>query len=372
MAWFLPDFYIGPESVTAHEFGHQYWYGIVATNESEEAWLDEGINTYSTMRLMDATVLKPRPGATLSALFRFAFFRVLGSGIPLDLGFHEFNVNDFVGFRQTPFQETTSTLLGYPIVPFSLNLPGLSSGYLAARRDAFARGGKEDPLETVSWEFYPGSYHDTVYSKTALVLKTLEAKLGAEKMAGILKEYVARRKFTHPKAEDFLSIAGEVGGTDLTSFADQLIYGTARVDFAVESVRSRRLQSPQGYLPSKRVGDPPTESRGGDAAGEMYESEVVVRNLGDAVLPVDLLVTFEDGSTAREGWDGKARWRRYSYVRPSKARSATIDPDRVYMVDPDFNNNSYTLRRQNAAVCKLTVVWLFWLQNYLHLVSSLS
>jgi hypothetical protein len=35
------------DGATVHEFGHQYWYGMVATNEFEEPWLDEGINSYS-------------------------------------------------------------------------------------------------------------------------------------------------------------------------------------------------------------------------------------------------------------------------------------------------------------------------------------
>src|SRR3972149_5919831 len=35
------------ELVTIHEFGHQYWYGLVGNNEFEEAWLDEGLNQYS-------------------------------------------------------------------------------------------------------------------------------------------------------------------------------------------------------------------------------------------------------------------------------------------------------------------------------------
>ena len=43
-----------PEVVTEHEFGHQYWYGMVATNEFEEAWLDEGINSYTEVKVMDA------------------------------------------------------------------------------------------------------------------------------------------------------------------------------------------------------------------------------------------------------------------------------------------------------------------------------
>ena len=44
-----------PESVTVHEAGHQFWYGLVATNEFEEAWLDEGINSYYEMVVMEET-----------------------------------------------------------------------------------------------------------------------------------------------------------------------------------------------------------------------------------------------------------------------------------------------------------------------------
>jgi len=44
---------LSPEQVIVHEFGHGYWYGLVASNEFEEAWLDEGINTYSTGKVTD-------------------------------------------------------------------------------------------------------------------------------------------------------------------------------------------------------------------------------------------------------------------------------------------------------------------------------
>ena len=42
-----------PEDVTVHEAGHQFWYGVVATNEFEHAWMDEGFNTFSTARTLD-------------------------------------------------------------------------------------------------------------------------------------------------------------------------------------------------------------------------------------------------------------------------------------------------------------------------------
>ena len=42
-----------PAGVTIHEFNHQYWYGLLASNEFEEAWLDEGFTTYMTYKTMD-------------------------------------------------------------------------------------------------------------------------------------------------------------------------------------------------------------------------------------------------------------------------------------------------------------------------------
>src|SRR5688572_654777 len=50
--WLAPAASQTPESTTAHEVGHQWWYGMVATNEFEHAWMDEGINTYATARVL--------------------------------------------------------------------------------------------------------------------------------------------------------------------------------------------------------------------------------------------------------------------------------------------------------------------------------
>ena len=47
------DRVLAPEGVTVHEFGHQYWQSMVASNEFEESWLDEGFNSYSTGKVME-------------------------------------------------------------------------------------------------------------------------------------------------------------------------------------------------------------------------------------------------------------------------------------------------------------------------------
>ncbi len=48
--WLAPAHVTTPEGVTVHEAGHQFWYGIVGNNEFEDAWMDEGFNTFSTAR----------------------------------------------------------------------------------------------------------------------------------------------------------------------------------------------------------------------------------------------------------------------------------------------------------------------------------
>src|SRR5204862_2267733 len=48
--WRAPARVTTPEGVTVHEAGHQFWYGIVGNNEFEDAWMDEGFNTFSTAR----------------------------------------------------------------------------------------------------------------------------------------------------------------------------------------------------------------------------------------------------------------------------------------------------------------------------------
>jgi hypothetical protein len=50
--WLTPASSQTPEGTTAHEVGHQWWYGMVATNEFEHAWMDEGFNTYATARVL--------------------------------------------------------------------------------------------------------------------------------------------------------------------------------------------------------------------------------------------------------------------------------------------------------------------------------
>jgi hypothetical protein len=179
-----------PELVAVHEFGHNYFYGMVATNEFEEAWMDEGFTQYYETRIMDATY-----GASTSVLSL--------AGVHL---------GDFEMAR-----------LGYT---------GMPDPYIA-------------PITTPVWKFprYGGSL---TYFKTNVVLKTLEGLLGTVVMDSIMKVYFQRWKFRHPCGRDFVAVVNELApaltghrfGPDMNTFFDQTLYGTGICDYELSSVRT--------------------------------------------------------------------------------------------------------------------------------------
>ena len=91
---------------------------------------------------------------------------------------------------------------------------------------------------------------------------------------------------------------------------------------------------------------------------------MVVRRLGEAIFPLDVLVRFENGEEVRERWDGRERWKAYTYDRPVRARTAEVDPARVLLLDVNYTNNSRTLApKAEEAATKWSLKWMVWLQD---------
>jgi Peptidase family M1 domain len=181
-AWWMPKGFLLPEITVVHEFGHQYWYGMVATNEFEDAWLDEGINSYLEAKVMD---------------------HLYGKG--------------------------TS----------SLNFPWGQLGDDAYLRGEYMIAPDLDPIARFAWKFYDdNSYAGIEYGKTATTLLTLEKIIGEETMLRALHTYFLRYRFTHPTGEDFLKTVEEVSGKDLRWYFDQAVYGTNILDYEILDVHS--------------------------------------------------------------------------------------------------------------------------------------
>lgn len=276
-----------------HEIAHQWWYGMVASNEFQEAWLDEGFAVYSQRR-----ALEKRFGRRASLL----------------------------------------------------DLWGIESSELDFARLSYLLDLQSDPIVKNSWEFRDYlSYRANVYSKASLVLETLRGYLGEKRMNKLLKEYFRRYKFRHPKTSDFIQLANEVAGEDLSYFFEQLLFGTGVCDYEVTSIESVPWES--------------------EDKNKRYRTQVVIRRAGEVVIPVEVVIELENGEKIKQIWDGKERWHKIEIETDSKIKSAIIDPDNKIALDININNNSLTARSCDSVMMKLSTQCLFWLETLFHCIT---
>jgi hypothetical protein len=298
-SWFMPDGMHLPELVLEHEFGHQYWYGMVATNEFEDAWMDEGINSYTEVKVLDSIVGKDK-----------------------DI----------------------------------LNLGGASMGEREEQRFSYIGVADRDPMAQNAWDYYSSnSYGGVTYGKTASVLLTLEGIVGEDTMAKAMHTYFMKYRFTHPTKKDFLDTIQEVSGKDLKWYFDQAVYGSQVLDYSVLKVDSQPVD---WYEEKKNPNKDKKESKSGKD-DILYQSYVTVHRKGDFVMPIEVEVKFDNGEKIREHWDGQSRWTRFSYLKKAKVESAEIDPDHTVQLDRNNFNNSYRVEPSAKATMKLSNYWTF-------------
>jgi len=187
------------------------------------------------------------------------------------------------------------------------------------------------------------------YNKTALALHTLERVVGWDVMQKILATYYARGSFRHPAPDEFYAIASEVSGQDLTWFFDAAFRSASSFDYRVESVTAIAADQTAPASPAATT-----------------ISTVVVRRDGDGVFPIDVRVTFDDGSSVTERWDGRERSYAFRYRRGAHVKTVEVDPDRVLLLDLNYTNNSWTAQPHAAAAAdRWTLHWIAWLEQVL-------
>ena len=303
--WWVFDGLKLPEAVVEHEFGHQYWYGMVATNEFEEAWLDEGINQYTECKVMDALY-----------------------GRDVD----------------------------------TLNTRAATASERGTDHSSYIGVAELDPMTRRGWQFLNfNSYGGISYSKTAVVLLTLEHIIGEQKVREAQHVYFERYRFKHPTADDFMNTVNEVAGQNLDWYWNQAVRGTQVLDYSILSARSVRADWADKNAPKK-------EKKGKTE----YISSLVVHRKGDFVFPVTLQVKFDNGETIREHWDGQDRWRRYTWQKKAELISAEIDPDHAILLDRDRFNNSWRRDSDSRATRKIAGYWMLLTQWFAQLLAWLA
>ena len=195
-----------------------------------------------------------------------------------------------------------------------------------------------------------------------------------------------RFRFRHPHTQDFIDVANEVSGQDLGWFFKEFFFKTHDFDYGVSSLRT--AEKKENYLgvfdvdgKKKEVKKKDIEQiKKPDAEKETdqktYVTDITVRRFGEARIGgearIRLRVVFEDGHEETAHWDGQSRWIKFRFESPSRAKSAEVDPEFVWLIDSNISNNSLKVRPGKAGVIRLTSRLLFWVQNYLHYLSALS
>jgi hypothetical protein len=287
----VPDFLHVPEMVTVHEFGHAYFMGILATNEFEEPWLDEGVNQFWETRIMD----------------------------------------NYYG--------KSSGIVDHPMLKISDRSYARASYVYSDSRQVTSN------IE-FSWNYPHGTYSMMSYGKTATCLLTLMGIVGEETTNEIFREYYKLWAFKHPSGRDFINVVNEVVGknyglkygVDMNWFFDQTLYGTGICDYKVTQLYNNMIKDPALDNEAGEAG-----SKSATQNDSLYVSVVGVEREGEVMLPVEILVHFKDGKELLETWDGKSRFKDFLYSGEGKVEWVKIDPEYKIAMDVNYINNSMTI-----------------------------
>ncbi|HVK96548.1 MAG TPA: M1 family metallopeptidase [Flavisolibacter sp.] len=266
----------GPgDGVVVHEFMHSWYQGLLGTNESLYAWMDEGFTTYAE---------------NLAIAY----------------------LNNSTDWPQ---------------------------GDDYANYFALVRSGLEEPLTTHADHFNTNfAYSVASYSKGAVFLEQLGYIVGAGNLQKILLEYYRQWRFRHPNANDFVRVAEKVSGITLDWYKEHWVHSTKTINYAIDSL------------------------------WEAGTTNIRLRNIGTIPMPVDVKITFKDGSSewhyipqylmfgtkpAEKGQEQRKVYESWKWTHPTYQISTTrkltdistveIDPSQR-MADYDWKNNKIELK----------------------------
>ncbi|MCH9688073.1 MAG: M1 family metallopeptidase, partial [Deltaproteobacteria bacterium] len=310
---------------TIHEFGHQYFQGLLASDEFTQPWLDEGLNTFSNVMVY---------------VDRYEADTIDGPWV-VTLGDHPLGIYDglrYVTGRTPPIQAIDQPADHY------------------------------DPAV--------GMYGSVVYRKTASTMVTLRKLVGAQAFDNAMGAYTRRYRFAHPTGDDLQRMliegigarvtlghtaSGEPIDLDVAQFLDQALASTRTVDFRLHKVNNRARLGEAGWHRDEHgvlVGGDPPPKRGPEPSDEDLEAVVVVHRHGDFVVPVEIEVEFADDTRERVLWDGTGRYRLFRWPG-RRVRWASIDPDRHLVLEGSrYDNTRYAWRELPDATVSASLAQL--------------
>ncbi|MBC7446510.1 MAG: hypothetical protein H7330_00445 [Hymenobacteraceae bacterium] len=265
-------------SAIIHEVGHNWFQGILGSNERDYPWMDEGINSYTENRVK-APLDSARQAATSQTTAPVpsrAADQPTGNSAP------------------EPFWPVAKTLR-------LIGADGLPKVALTdALWQATVSRGLNQPIGSRSDDFTPGNYGTDVYARTPAELRYLAAYLGQARFDSCMHAYYRAWAFRHPQPADILGAFNAASGEDLTWFFRD---------------RLTTLLRPDAGLGRMRVED---------------SIRVRVFNQGDSLLTVPIATVDAQGHVLTQRWTPLFREQgTVSLPLNPAATSVVIDPQYV-------------------------------------------
>jgi hypothetical protein len=318
------------EYVTVHEFGHGYFMGLLASNEFEEPFLDEGLNEF-----WDARQLEKHP-------FKF------GWPVP-QISFWDFERE---GTRRYP----------------------------------------ADPIASSSWNKASRTSYGDVYARTVLVMHDLGTLAGEEVIERGFREYYRRWHFRHPSTADLEEALADSAGEKaplVRRWFEEQVYRSAPIDDRIEKLETEEEVPKPGW--TKRDGK--AVELGEDEASRLtvdlraafkkehsdakkevspfgWRSILQARRFG-AHVPQSVEVKFEDGTSETLEFPEAETWHRWDLVRPSRISSAQLDPKGSWLLDLDKLDDGRTRERAQLTPRRWTLEVQAWYSLGLALLEAL-
>ena len=190
------------EMVIMHEVGHNWFYGILGSNERYHTWMDEGLNEYTCIR-----------------------------------------------YWQDKYKDQNERFV---IIPFIQEKLGIAKNLKFSWFEYFqysilSQSRNPQPLSLKADEFDGGNY-GLNYNKTAVFTRFLQHYLGEEKMDEIMQDYYETWKFKHPYPENVRTVFEKHTNKDLSWYFDGALGTNDYVDFSIQKKDGRYIISNEGEL----------------------------------------------------------------------------------------------------------------------------
>ncbi|MDZ4667566.1 MAG: M1 family metallopeptidase [bacterium] len=176
------------KTTIVHEIGHNWFYGILGSNEREYPWMDESINTYYENRNTN-------------------------EGKKIKTSEKKSNLNSlFSSFDQSEF------LYNYS-----------------------ARKNLDQPGNLHSMDYTDNNYGAIIYAKNPIGFSYLQAYLGTQKFDAMMQAYYEKWKFKHPLPNDFKDHAEAFTKEDLSWFFNGVLGTKNKLDYKLIKVKNGTL-----------------------------------------------------------------------------------------------------------------------------------